>query len=67
MVIKMSKMAHFLYFLLTTAKNQSQFKQNVSGIWKILFRSFFKLGFTLCKTEQPLRGMELQQKEAQKD
>ena len=25
----------------------------------------FKLGFTPCKAEQPLRGMELQQKEAQ--
>ena len=28
MVIKMSKMAHFLYFLLIPAKNQSQFGQN---------------------------------------
>ena len=28
---------------------------------------FFKLGFTTCKAEQPLRGMELQEKEAQKD
>ena len=28
---------------------------------------FLKLGFTPCKTEQPLRGMELQEKEAQKD
>ena len=27
----------------------------------------FKLGFTPCKAEQPLRGMELQEKEAQKD
>ena len=26
-----------------------------------------KLGFTPCKDEQPLRGMELQGKEAQKD
>ena len=26
-----------------------------------------KLGFTLYKAEQPLRGMELQEKEAQKD
>ena len=25
----------------------------------------FLLGFTLCKAEQPLRGMELQEKEAQ--
>ena len=28
---------------------------------------FFKLGFTPCKTEQPLQGMELQEKEVQKD
>ena len=27
---------------------------------------FKKLGFTPCKTDQPLRGMELQEKEAQK-
>ena len=26
-----------------------------------------KSGFTPCKTEQPLQGMELQEKEAQKD
>ena len=28
---------------------------------------FFSLGFTPCKAEQQLRGMELQEKEAQKD
>ena len=27
---------------------------------------FLKLGFTPCKAEQPLQGMELQEKEAQK-
>ena len=27
----------------------------------------FLLGFTLCVTEQPLWGMELQEKEVQKD
>ena len=27
---------------------------------------FFQLGFTMCKAEQPLRGMDLQEKEAQK-
>ena len=32
-----------------------------------LFIFFIKLGFTPCKAEQPLRGMELQEKEAQKD
>ena len=29
MVIKMSKMAHFLYFLLMPANNQSQFGENI--------------------------------------
>ena len=29
MVIKMSKMAHFLYFLLMPAKNQTQFGENI--------------------------------------
>ena len=28
---------------------------------------FFSLGFTPCKVEQPLQGMELQEKETQKD
>ena len=28
---------------------------------------FLYLRFTLCKAQQPLRGMELQEKEAQKD
>ena len=28
---------------------------------------FFQLGFTPCKAEQPLQGMKLQEKEAQKD
>ena len=26
--------------------------------------TFFKFGFTTCKAEQPLRGMEIQEKEA---
>ena len=28
---------------------------------------FFKLGFTPCKAEQPLQGMELQEKKHKKD
>ena len=28
--------------------------------------TFLKLGFTLCKAEQPLRGMEIQEKGTQK-
>ena len=28
------------------------------------YQYFFLIGFTLCKAEQPLHGMELQEKEA---
>ena len=28
---------------------------------------FFQLGFTPCKAEEPLQGIELQEKETQKD
>ena len=38
-----------------------KFNMNRIGWWY-----FFKLGFTPCKAEQPLRGMELE-KEALKD
>ena len=31
------------------------------------FQGFLLLGFTPCKAKQPLRGMELQEKEAQND
>ena len=39
------------------------------GFTRLLGRRyvFFKLGFTPCKAEQPIRGMELQDKAAQKD
>ena len=30
-------------------------------------QTFFKLGFTPCKAEHPLQGIELQEEEAQKD
>ena len=33
----------------------------------ICFYVFSKLGFTPCKAEQPLGGMELQERKAQKD
>ena len=36
-------------------------------ILKMAFHLFFQLGFTPCKAEQPLQGMELQEKEAQKE
>ena len=32
-----------------------------------IFIFYFQLRFTPCKAEQPLQGMELQEKEAQKD
>ena len=32
-----------------------------------MLQCFFKLELTLCRAEQPLQGMELQEKEAQKD
>ena len=49
---------------------KSMFLLNV--IWWLLFIFFFffkkkKLRFTPCKAEQPLKGMELQEKETQKD
>ena len=37
-----------------------------TGSKEIKVASFFKLEFTLCKAEQPLRGMKLQEKEAHK-
>ena len=40
------------------------FFHNITLKWAI---SFFLLWFTPCKAEQPLRGMELQEKEAQED
>ena len=39
--------------------------QPYSGI--IIIIIFFQLGFTPCKSKQLLRGMELQEKEVQKD
>ena len=34
---------------------------------KFILVFFLQLGFTPCKAEQPLQGMELQEKEAQKE
>ena len=39
---------------------------NGNGLVEHHIYFFFKFGFTPCKAEQPLRGMELQEKEAQK-
>ena len=41
-----------------------------SIVKKIVTQDFFfflKLGFTLCKAEQPLQGTQLQEKETQED
>ena len=35
--------------------------------WSYYYYYYFKLGFTTCKAEQPLQGMEWQEKDAQKD
>ena len=53
MVIKMSKMAHFLYFLLMLAKNQLQFGQTIMCIWKFLL-SFLRKHYGLLDSELPL-------------
>ena len=37
----------------------------MASLWCLCFSSY--LGFTSCKAEQSLRGIELQEKEAQKD
>ena len=38
-----------------------------SSTWLVFFFVFFLLGFTPCKVEQPLQGMELQEKNHKKD
>ena len=50
---------------------QLKYKTLVSLGYLLLGHPFFfhflkKLGFTPCKAEQPLQGMEIQEKEAQK-
>ena len=53
MVIKISKKAHFMYFLLDTAKYQSQFGQDISIHLKGLIGPFRKY-YGLCISELPL-------------
>ena len=54
-----------------TPVSKSLFKQSCSppacDFFFIFLFFFFKLGFTTSKAEQPLQGLELQEKEAQKD
>ena len=46
-------------------RKELRHSRNTKATQKTLI--FFKLGFTLCKAEQPLQYMELQGKKAQKD
>ena len=50
---RFSTVVRFLYIL------------NINSLMYIV--AFFKLGFSTCKAEEPLQGMELQEKKAQKD
>ena len=58
MVIKMSKMAHFLCFLLMPAKLSYSLKKIFTCIWKILFGSFRKC-YGLLDSELPLARYQL--------
>ena len=42
MVIRMSKMAHLMYFLLNTEKNRPSLGKIFKCIWKVLFGPFTK-------------------------
>ena len=54
MVIKMSKIAHFLYFLLMTAKNQLEFGQNISVHMKDLLGNPIRKCYRILGSELPL-------------
>ena len=59
----------FISGLTATASTQSCWGQCADTRWVMAYdhKTFFNWGFTPCKAEQPLKGMELQEKEAQKD
>ena len=42
-------------------------KRDLNPLFVIEKHSFFQLGFTPCTAQQPMQGMELQEKEAEKD
>ena len=50
-----------------TSPTYQCFAKECAGLFYYYYYYFFQLGFTPCKAEQPLQGMELQEKEAQKD
>ena len=41
--------------------------KEMKKLFKCITKVIKKKGFSLCKAEQPLQGMELQEKETQKD
>ena len=53
--------SYHLWLLVITKSGKKERK-----VVSFSFFFFFKLVFAPCKAEQPLRGMELQEKEAQK-
>ena len=53
MVIRMSKMAHLMYFLLNTKKNRHSFGKVFKCIWNVLFGSFAKY-YGLWSSDLPL-------------
>ena len=57
------------YFNLATCSNYSITSSVKFGVFHFFERVIilFKLGFTSCKAEEPLRGMELQEKKHKKD
>ena len=55
----------FVEVLLNETKNP--FYSIAQFYWKMKKFKKKKLGLTLCKTEQPLQAMELQEKEEKKD
>ena len=57
MVIRMSKMAHLMYFLLNTEKNRPSLGKIFKCIWKVLFGPFTKY-YGLWSSDLPLANCQ---------
>ena len=57
MVIRMSKMAHLMYFLLNTEKNRPSLGKIFKCIWKVLFDPFTKY-YGLWSSDLPLTNCQ---------
>ena len=57
MVIRMSKMAHLMYFLLNTEKNRPSLGKIFKCIWKVLFDPFTKY-YGLWSSDLPLANCQ---------